>query len=486
MTQRIDPFFFEYDAKNWTFFFFNITQRIEPLFEYDSKNWISFWVWLKKSNFFFFEYDSMNRTHFLECESNWNFWLKNSQKKKNKIDFFTWPEESNPLFFNMTQRIEPFSIGLKDSMLFSLTQRIELCLNRTDRIGPFFLNMTQRIEIFSWFFYMSTFFKNDAENWTLFLWIWRKELNPFFFECDVKNLIFFLNMTQRIEPFSYLTQRNELLFLDMNDSMNWTFEIWLKELNIWTMCQKKDSENGSKNWTFCFSQNVSKNWFFLKKKNAQRIEPLFHFNYFVTWLNELNFFLNLTRRVEFFPIWLERVGLFFFEYDSKTWTFVWVWLKEVSLFFWTWLKESTLFLKMTQRIEPFFLNVSQRMEPFFKCDSKNWTSFWIWFRELNLCQIYTTQSQRIELSFFFSIRLNELNIFLHVIHVFKWFKDFFLGKISQRIDFSYDSKNGTWRKDLKFMFLKLDSKNWTLFFFDDSQTWKLFFFQKLWRKELNL
>ena len=322
MIQRIESLS-EYDSKNRTFFFLNTTQWIEPIFLNVSQIEIFGWKIVKK---------------------------------KNKIDFFTWPEESNPLFFNMTQRIEPFSIGLKDSMLFSLTQRIELCLNRTDRIGPFFLNMTQRIEIFSWFFYMSTFFKNDAENWTLFLWIWRKELNPFFFECDVKNLIFFLNMTQRIEPFSYLTQRNELLFLDMNDSKNCIFQT---KNTQWIELLKYDS----KNWTFepCVKKKT--------QRMAQRIEP------FV--------FLKMSQRIEFFfskkkkcsknwtslsfellcymTQWIEL----FSQFDSKSWVFSNMTRKSWTFFFfWIWLKEVSLFLNMTQRIDPFSKSDSKN-RPFF-------------------------------------------------------------------------------------------------------------------------
>ena len=377
--------------KELNLFFFNITQRIEPFFlsmiqrieslsEYDSKK--------KKSNSFF-EYDSMNRTlFFLNVSQIEIFGWK--IVKKNKIDFFTWPEESNPLFFNMTQRIEPFSIGLKDSMLFSLTQRIELCLNRTYTIGPFFLNMTQRIEIFSWFFYMSTFFKNDADNWTLFslnmtqriepflLLMWRQEFEfDFFLEYDAKNWTLFLFVAKKRTFISryewlqelYVSNKKNTQWIELlkYDSKNWTFEPCVK---------KKDSENGSKNWTLCFSQNVSKNWTFFKKKKmlkelnlsfiwttllhdsmnwtflnlTRRVES------FPIWLKELDFFLNMTRRIEPFLPWLERIEpLSFFEYDSKTWTFVWVWLKEVSLFF--------------------FLNMTQRSELFSKSDSKNWTFF---------------------------------------------------------------------------------------------------------------
>ena len=88
--------FFKYDAKNWTLFSLNTTQRIESfVFEYDAKNWILFFFehdaknWklcLKRTRRIepsrkiaqrletFFELDSKNRTLFFECDSkNWNF-----------------------------------------------------------------------------------------------------------------------------------------------------------------------------------------------------------------------------------------------------------------------------------------------------------------------------------------------------------------------------------------------------------------------------
>ena len=125
----------------------------------------------------------------------------------------------------------------------------------------------------------------------------------------------------------------------------------------------------------------------------------------------------------------------------------------------------------------------QRIEPFSQNDSKNWTSFWVWFKELNFCQIYTTQSQRIEP--LFSIRLNESNtFFLHVTHVFIWFKEliFFFEKFLKELIFHMTQS------------MVPDAETWNLcfwiliqrigpFFFYDSQTWSFFFFQKLWRKD---
>ena len=360
MTQRIDPFFFEYDAKNWTFFFFNITQRIEPLFEYDSKNWISFWVWLKKSNSFLnttflnttqwiepiflnvsqieifgwkivkkktkliFSHDPKNRTRFF------SIWLKelNLFRLDSKIRCYSvWPKELNFVWIGLTE-LDPFSwiwlrelkffLGFFTCLLFSkMMQRINWTL--------FSLNMTQRIEPF-------------------LLWMWRQEFD-FFLEYDAKNWTLFLFDAKKRTFISRYEWLQELYFSNKKYSMNWTFEIWLKELNIWTMCQKKDSENGSKNWTFCFSQNVSKNWIFFKKKKMLK-----ELNLSFIWTTLLHDSMNWT----FFSIWLEELSLF--QYDSKELDFF--------FFFWIWLKNLNLRLSMTQRSEPFFEHDSKN-RPFF-------------------------------------------------------------------------------------------------------------------------
>ena len=368
----LNLFFFEFDSKNWnslirlrgiTFFtliclkelhlsfiwtiftwlkelnffktsqrFFLISQRIEPLrkkaqriepfffwiwlkelnlFQYDSKNWISFWVWLKKKIELFFLIRLNETTQWIEP-----IFLNVTQieifgwkiLKKNSKLIFSHDPKNRTRFFQYFQRIEPFSIGLKDLMLFSLTQRIELFLTRTDRIGPFSWIWRRELKIFLGFFHVYFFSQMMQRIEPFFLWIWRKELNPFFFECDVKNLIFFLNMTQRIEPFLlfdakkrtfisliWMTPRivffkekipNELNFLKY-DSKNWTFEPCVKKkrfrewnsfkiffemthrieplfLNLFKMTQRVEVffQYDSKNWTLCFSQNVSKNWTF--------------------------------------------------------------------------------------------------------------------------------------------------------------------------------------------------------------------------------
>ena len=77
MTQRIEPFFFEYDAKNWTLLLRIWRKELNPFFfEHDAKNctlflwiwaknWAFFYIWLKELNLFFSEYDSKNWTIFL-------------------------------------------------------------------------------------------------------------------------------------------------------------------------------------------------------------------------------------------------------------------------------------------------------------------------------------------------------------------------------------------------------------------------------------
>ena len=207
MTQRIELFFLKKNAKNWTLFW-TWLERIESLSEYDSKN---------RTLFF------LNTTQWIE-----------------------------PAFFNMTQRIEPFSIGLQDLMLLSLTQRIELFLTRTDRTGPFFLNMTQRIEFFLGFFTCLLFskmmhkiepffFEYDAKNWTLFslnvtsrIWTFleydAKNWTLFFFDAKKRTFISLIWMTPRIVFFKQKIL-NELNFLKY-DSKNWTFEPCVKKKRL--------------------------------------------------------------------------------------------------------------------------------------------------------------------------------------------------------------------------------------------------------------
>ena len=463
--------------------------------------------------FFFFEYDSKNRT-FFECDSNWNFWLKISQKNsklifshdpKNRTRFFSiWLKELN--LFRLDSKIWCYSVWPKELNFFWLG---------LTELDPF-LEYDSENWIFSWVFYMSTFFKNDAENWTLFslnmtqriepffLWMWRKELNPFFFECDVKNWNFFLeydaknwtlflfeakkrtfisliwmtprivfsnkkysmnwtfwNMTQRIEHLNHVSKRR----LREWNSFKIFFLKWLIELNLFLnlfkMTQRVEVffQYDSKNWTLCFSQNVSKNWIFFFKKCSKNWTSLSF---------ELLFYM--TQWIELFSIWLEELSLF--KYDSKSWTFFfWIWLKNLNLRlsmtqrsdpFWTWLKEvnffehysenRTLFLRRRKELNLFSKSDSKNWNLFskydaknwnfffFEYDSKNWTFFLIWLKEM--------KSEK---------RLKELNLFFFLI----------------------------WLTELNLFFFHLyDSKNWTLCQKKNTQKIEIFFVDK-WLTELN-
>ena len=300
----------------------------------------------------------------------------------------------------------------------------------TQRIDPFFCHYDSQNGIFLWSTnttHRTEFFFNTTHRIELFFFL----KMTFFFDIE----LFFLNTTQRIEILQYDSE-DSTFFSDMTHRINWPFFcltlriepfflIWLKEFFFWKKKNLKELNvffNISQRTEFSMTQRID---FF----TTQRIEPFF------VRLKELNpFSLNLTQRIELF-----------LKSDAKNWTFF-VWLKELNPFFSKWLKELNLF--------------------FSKCDSKNGTFFSkMWLKELNL---FLNMIQRIEFlsyiydsksknrTFFFSIRLNESNtFFLHVTHVFIWFKEIFFRNISQRIDFSCDSKNGTWRRDLKFMFFEI-------------------------------
>ena len=560
ITQRIEPFFFEYDAKNWTLFehdskelnlFLSMIQRIESLSEYDST----------KIDFFF-EYDSMNRTHFFECDSkNWNFGWKNV--KKFKIDFFHMTRRIGPAFFNMTQRIEPFLLCLGELIflrlkelnfsskygskelnlfLFSMSQRMGVFLvwlkelnflmwikdfnpffSNTRRVAPFSFNTTQRVEPF-FFQYdaknWTLFFEYDAKKWTPFSFIWRKELKHLFDQeiwlkelnrvskKDSKNGTLYKRLTHRIEPFYEpllnMTQRVEVFFSIWREELNLScFPIWLKELNFF--------------------------------QNAQGIEPLFHMNYFFTWLELNSFLINTTQRVEFFSKMTQSVE-HLLEFDWKCWNFC-IGLKELNFFQpyysknWAFFCMNPKFIffkkklissqKKTQRIEPFrnmthrieFFETKKthRIEPFFSLtevnpsfqhESQYWTLLfnmtqrmiffwltqknWIEFLEYdskNWARIFSKMTRRIEL--FLEEWLKELNL------VSK--------EKSQRVQlfFDYEVKNcflsfSTWLEELNLfliclkelsLFLEYDAQNWTFFSIWLKEFWT---FQKIWLTELNL
>ena len=322
MTQRMEPFSFRSDSKNWTLFlsmwlkelnFFDMTQRIEPSFSHDSKTWPFFFKNMTFKNWNFWKYDS----------NNWSF-------------LFCMTQRIEPFFSSVTQRMEPFLwIRLKELNFFFLNKLLkELNLLKiTQKIEPFFLqkkihrnkpskflNLTQNNVSNNW-----TLFEKDSKDWTLFSNMTQRV-----------ELFFFWKKTQRIELFFYMTQRIEPFFF--YDSNTWT-------------CSKKIE---SKNWTFFFLD--AKNWtlFFFLEYDAN--------NWTLSFLNMTQrFFLkkNLKKLNLCSDLWLKKNCNFFFP----------IWLKELNFceyytrFFQLWFKD---FLKnMTHRIKLFLFWIL--------VDSTNWT-----------------------------------------------------------------------------------------------------------------
>ena len=311
MTQRIDFF---------VFFFPKMTQIFE------------FFIWLKELNLLLwtsFQYDSKR----------WSF-----------VFFSFWLKELKPFVF--PQNVSKNWTSLSYELLFDTTQRIEFF----QYDAKIFSNLTQK----SW-----THFFPWLKEMTLFLPKWRTELNPYF-ECDAKDgTLFSLNTTQRIEPFFLWIRRRELNpFFFEYDAENWILSLWIwrKELKA----------------LFIMTRRIEPSRKLLKDLNLL----------FWTWLKESNPFFEYDSKFENF--WLkngQNIELFPKNYDSKNWFF----LKKMMQSFFFWKKSDSkngTFLKiwlsnknMTQIIEPFllwfgeFFFKTQRIELFFKYGSKNWTSF---------------------------------------------------------------------------------------------------------------
>ena len=243
----------------------------------------------------------------------------------------------------MSQWIAPlFFLGLwlKEYLLSNMT-RMELFSSKYDTKNWTFFEYDSKI----WIFFLK---KKGSQNSTSFLRIWPK------------NWPFFLNMTQRIEPFISWVWRTELnpfcksvlnwtfFFLNTTQTFEHVWKIWLKELNslfliklevlnslFWIRLKELNPFFWDSKELFFFSKNDSKNCTLFWNK---------------TWLKELEFFYN------YFENWGS------FEYDSN------------------------FEQKLTLRTEPFF----------FKCDSKKFNLF------------FSNVTRRIES---FSLRLKELNPF---------------------------------------------------------------------------
>ena len=216
---ELNLFFSNVTQKNWTFFS-NVTPRIEsfslrlkelnpfflirlwelnPFFnttlKLTQKIWLVILFFKDDSKNCFFEYDSTNWTFFFRMTPStqllFSKWLK-------KLEFYSKKNSKNWIFF--FERYDPKQLNF--FFQFRLKE-----LN-------FFQYDTQ-----NWTFFKNTTHRRWPKNWTLFSWVWRKELNPLFLEYDAmnwtvkflefdtKNWSFFLNVTQRIGPFSQIWRK---------------------------------------------------------------------------------------------------------------------------------------------------------------------------------------------------------------------------------------------------------------------------------------
>ena len=230
MTQGIEPLIswiwrkelnrliFEYTQR--IELFLHRTQRIEIIFErlkelnlfFWLKECNFFWIWLIDLNFFFEKKTMTQRNELF-------FFFDITQRIEPLEKTKLWFKELNLFLFHSKNWI--FSVRLTELNLFSLNMTKELdsyFLNMTQWIEQLnFFNMTQRIGPFVliWRKELDPFFKYDSKKWTFFkiwltklnFWIWPTELN-LFFEYDSQNWTFFFNMTERIEPLSKYDSKN--------------------------------------------------------------------------------------------------------------------------------------------------------------------------------------------------------------------------------------------------------------------------------------
>ena len=309
-----------------------------------------------------------------------------------------------------------------------------------------FSDMTQRIELLSNVTQeLNLFFLIDSENWT------------------------FSNMTQRIEPFSDVTQRIEPFFSNMTQRIEPFVLIWLKELNFSSYSQilTKKSQRSEPFWiwfkelNFVFKKKDSKNWpfFFLEKNSKIKNKIIELLN--MTLRMEPSLF-NMTLRIEpFFLIWLKQskhgfkelnLSFFFQNFSfwkkSKTWTFCFKYDSKM-IFLKKLLKEFALFVK-TQRF-------------FEKLDFRNW--FFHISQIIELCLFsmpFFSLIQRIEL---FSVWRKALNLL-----------PFNMTKRIEPFSFEYDAT----------LFLEYDAKNLATIFFFQYDSKKGTFFSMTQRIELFL
>ena len=168
----------------------------------------------------------------------------------------------------------------------------------------------------------------------------------------------FLNTTQRIELFDWLIWPKGLFFL-----------IWFTESNTFF----------EHDWKIEHSEYDSKNWTLFFIRMTQRLELCLEYDSM-----DLNFFFNLTQRIELFFNMTQELNPFCHSkelnllfHDAKNWThFFWrlnwtlFWSTELNILFehdsqnWT-LFECDLKIEPDSKNWTLFLNMSQWIEPFF-------------------------------------------------------------------------------------------------------------------------
>ena len=230
MTQRIEPCFLIYDSKTWALFqkydlqelnlLKNVIQRIEPFFL--NMTYRNFKSW-----FVLFKYDSQN-------SKSWTFL---QMTRRLELSSRNLSQRIIP-FWKMTRRIGFLkNIKNKDTFSFDDSKNWTFFWNITHRTEPF-SNMTHGIEPFfpTWLIETEPFFPTwlwqifDSKNWT-------------FFHDDSKILF---NTTQRIELFSYITQRIELFleicskncFVSMTHRIELILKHYLKNGTFESMTQR--------------------------------------------------------------------------------------------------------------------------------------------------------------------------------------------------------------------------------------------------------
>ena len=211
MTQRVEVFFFNMTQRIEPILFSSMTQRIDFFWTF-----FSFWSMTQRIEFFEQKNDSQNffltkiRIRLTELNLFSLIWLI-FFKKSQIIEFSVWLKELNLLLWTSFQYDSKrwsfffFSFWLKEMNFFQYDAKI-------------FSNWLKRVE--------PTFF-HDSKKWPCFskmthrieplFWIWRKEWNPFFFEYDAKNwTLLSLNTSQRIEFFCLWIRRKELNPFSLN------------------------------------------------------------------------------------------------------------------------------------------------------------------------------------------------------------------------------------------------------------------------------